>query len=133
MTLPRSATRIVPPARNTILAAERKRGRLILILLFGAIFLYHLWAACLSLTLQIESPLHSVVRFGFFSALMLGTYTGQNWAKWLLILIALLAGTEAVFDFAEKPSVFNGFLLFFCILPPAVLLFSKSVNSFLNR
>lgn len=128
----RSAITPPRPPPGLVLTRERRRGRLILLIFFGFVLLYHLLAAGLSLALRIEPPLHALVRLAFFFALMLGTYFGQNFAKWLLIIIASLASLGSGFDLFEKPSAFTGFLFFFCILPPAILLFSKSVNSFLD-
>jgi hypothetical protein len=91
---------------------EQKRGRLTLLISFGLILLINLGIAALIIAFHVESPLRAGIRIVFSFALMVGTYSGQAWAKWLLIVLSLLAGLSIGSDFFSQPSWTRGLLLF---------------------
>jgi hypothetical protein len=111
---------------------EQKRGRLILLGAFCPLVLCQMLVVFVVLALRLEPPGKHLVRVLLHSAFMVGTYFGMVWAKRLLLVASILGVIDSGGDLLTKPSWISAFVLMVVAPIPLVLLFSKSVNSFLD-
>ena len=132
VTAPAFQAGMQPLPANIGFGPRLKCGRLILLAAYCPLFLSDLLVVAFVLTQQVESPGKELVRILLHSAFMAGTYWGQNWAKWLLIVTSVLSLLYSTLSLFEKPTWISTVVLLVVIPIPAVLLFSKSVNEFLE-
>ncbi|MFN8345108.1 MAG: hypothetical protein U0X91_08895 [Spirosomataceae bacterium] len=115
---------------------ERTGKKLISILFTVALLLSVIIIVVYNIRIGHENIIPQTVRTLFSALMMLLTYQGQRWAKWILAAIytfgAVILFTEIGESEYKTEIYINGFLFNFYIIFIFFLLFSKPVSAFLK-